>query len=105
MAKKELDAILEAEKMAAEALESARAKAREILAAADKEAERLLQEAVEDAQSKARRLIERATASSDALEKGYLEEAEKEIASLREAYASRLQDAVETIVSRVKKAL
>lgn len=105
MAKKELDAILEAERKAAEVVESAKARAKEILAAADKEAERLLQEAIEDAQSKAKSLLDNASASSDALEKAYLEEAEKEIASLREAAGSRLQDAVQTIVSKVKKAL
>ena len=56
MAKKELDAILEAEKAAAEAIENAKAKAKEMLTASEKEAERILRDALDSAQSEAKAL-------------------------------------------------
>lgn len=105
MAKKELDSILEAERAAAEAIDSARAKAKEILARADREAEQLLQEAIEDAQSKAKSLLEGASRSAAELEKTYLDEAQTEIASLRESAGAKLDAAAMIIVSRAKKAV
>jgi V/A-type H+-transporting ATPase subunit G/H len=105
MATKELDSILEAERAAAEAIDSAKAKAKEVLARADKEAERLLQETIEDAQSKAKSLLDCAAKSVAELERTYLEEAQREISSLREAAGAKMDAAAMIIVSKVKKAV
>lgn len=105
VAKKELDAILDAEKAAAEAIDNAKAKAREMMIASEKEAERLLQEALESAHSEARALAKRSADAVSDLEKVTLEEAHKEIARLTEVANARFDEAVGVVVSRIKKAV
>lgn len=105
MAKKELDAILEAEKAAAEAIENAKAKAKEMLTASEKEAERILRDALDSAQSEAKALSLEASETVSGLEAEILKEAQEEVFRLTDIANKRFDEAVNVIVSRVKKAV
>lgn len=105
MARKELDAILEAEKAAAEAVDSAKARAKELVAASEKEAERLVAEALESARAEAVALSTRSREAVQDLDKATFEQARKEIARVREIAGAKFDEAVGIVVSRVKKAV
>ena len=105
MARKEMDAILSAEKSAAEGLEDAKIRAKETVAAAEKQAAAVVEEAVRGAQEEAQAIATKVAQESAALEERVTVQARTEIERIQKSADSRRGEAVDAVVKRVLKAI
>lgn len=103
MARKELDAILNAEKRAQEEIERSRQTAKEILSRAESDAERLKAEALERARAEAQEIIGNARKEAVAIEEEARRKADAEIEALNRSALPKIEDAIALVIDRMKK--
>ena len=105
LAKQELDAILAAEREAAEAIEAARIQARELLAQADAKAAEILKVAREEAHRQADEIKRRASEVAKSVEREAEVQAASEIERIKNLAGPRMDEAVKAVIQRIKESM
>lgn len=105
VARKEMDEILSAERAAGDRLEGARAKAKEIVATAEKDAASSVDASVRAARDEAQAIARRVSLQNATLEDRVTAQAEAEIERIRASAEERRAEAVKAVVERVVKTI